>query len=385
MSDALTQRPLFLDFAATTPVDPEVADAVCFYMREEFGNAGSRTHEYGARAKRALEMARRQIAAVVDAQVQEVVFTSGATESNNLAILGLLDYGLRTGKTHLITTTIEHKSVLEPFRRAEERGFRVTRIPADSGGRVQATDIQDAIEDQTLMVSVMHANNETGIVQPIEQIAELAKDRGFFLHVDAAQTFAKKLGPLRNKHIDLISCSGHKLYAPKGIGALIIRRIGVLRDKLTPLMFGGDQESGIRPGTVPVQLAVGMGLSAERLSNNTQEWEAACLSKKAIITDSFGKLGYTTVGNGSDSLENIVCMTNNGSIDSETFFVLVKNIVAVSNGSACTSQSHTQSHVLTSMGLSLEAISSAIRISWSPETDLNCIPDVIGKLEMLCD
>jgi cysteine desulfurase len=250
-------------------------------MVEEFGNAGSRTHEYGSRARKAVDTAREQVAAVVEAKPDEVIFTSGATESNNLAILGLAPFGEREGRRHILSTMIEHKAVLEPLAHLEKRGFEVELVRPTRGGWVEADDVLSRVRDDTLLVSVMHVNNETGVIQPIDEVAAGLEGRSAYFHVDAAQGYSKELQKLKHKRIDMISVSGHKIYAPKGVGALITRRRNRLRPPLEPLMFGGGQERGLRPGTVAVPLVVGLGVAAQvstsgRESGDTRrKWERA--------------------------------------------------------------------------------------------------------------
>ena len=253
----------YLDCNATTPIEPRVRDLVIKFLDAEFGNAGSRTHDYGVRAKRAVQHARAQVATVVQAQPDEVLFTSGATESNNLAIFGLENEGRRSGRRHVITTQIEHKAVLEPLEILEERGFEVVRLPCDPSGWVHPEAVAEALRDDTLLVSVMHVNNESGVIQPIEEVAAVLEDHPAYFHVDAAQGFGKELAALRESRIDLISVSGHKVYGPKGVGALVARRRRFRRAPLKPLFYGGGQERGLRPGTLPVHLIVGLGLAAE--------------------------------------------------------------------------------------------------------------------------
>ena len=235
------------------------------FSEVEFGNAGSRTHDFGRLARQAVERARAHVARVVDAGRNEVVFTSGATEANNLAILGLEAFGRSNGRKHLVSTRIEHHAVLEPLRALAERGFELTLIKPEPGGWVDADRVAAAVRPDTLLVSVMQVNNETGVVQPVDAIAERLADAGSeaFLHVDAAQGFGKAIEPLRRKRIDLISISAHKICGPKGIGALIARRRGSEKPPLTPLLHGGGQEMGLRPGTLPVALIAAFGRAAE--------------------------------------------------------------------------------------------------------------------------
>src|ERR1700687_5185955 len=257
------QKPVYLDCNATTPIEPDVWEAVRLYTAEEFGNAGSRTHEFGIRAKQAVQKARDQVAAVVGVQRDEVVFTSGATESNTTAILGLAAHAEQTNRRHLISTQIEHKAVLEPLEELQRRGFDVTLVPSGKDGRASVSAIREALRPDTVLVSVMQANNETGVRQPLLEIWSLLEDHPAYLHVDAAQGFGKDLDPLRNSRIDLTSVSAHKIYGPKGIGALILRRRGYAGPPVTPLIFGGGQERGLRPGTLPVPLVAGFGVACE--------------------------------------------------------------------------------------------------------------------------
>ena len=256
--DRSQSDPVYLDYNATTPMDPRVLEAMIPWFLIP-SNAGSRTHSYGQKAKDAVENARRQIADLLGAQPEEVFFTSGATESNNLAILGLAEYGERTGRRHIISTAIEHKSVLEPLDRMRQLGFEVDLAPVTSGGYVEPETIQRLLRPDTLLVSVMHANNETGILQPIHEISELLHGRETLFHTDAAQTFGKEVNELRSLKADMVSVSGHKIYGPQGIGAMLVRRRGAQKRPVQPLVFGGGQERGLRPGTVPVALSVGLG------------------------------------------------------------------------------------------------------------------------------
>ena len=258
-----SNEPVYLDCNATTPLDPVVQETLTHWFVNEIGNAGSRTHEFGLRAKRAVQSAREQVASVVDASPNEVLFTSGATESNNLAILGLAEHGERTRRRHIVSTAIEHKAILEPLEALAERNFDVTLVSPEPSGAVAADAVQSAIQSDTLLVSVMHVNNETGIRQPIAEIASLLEDHDAYFHVDAAQGFGKELDALRSSRIDLISISSHKIYGPVGIGVLVARRRGFDKVPIKPLNFGGGQERGLRPGTLPVPLVVALGAAAD--------------------------------------------------------------------------------------------------------------------------
>jgi cysteine desulfurase len=357
-------RPVYLDCNATSPLDPTVRAEVLRYLDEEFGNAGSRTHGYGQAAKERVNQARSEVAAVVDAQPEEVVFTSGATESDNLALLGLLGHGIDSGRRHLVSTMIEHKAILEPLQEARSRGFEVTLVAPTSGGWVDPAALAAAVRPDTLLISVMSTNNETGVIQPLDDIIALLGDHPAFLHVDAAQSFGKVLEPLRDHRIDLISLSGHKLYAPKGIGALVARRRGYKRPPLTPLAFGGGQERGLRPGTQPVHLIAGLGTASATAVRDHQQRAAYCLELKRQLLDAFNALEPIINGDPERTIAHTVNFAIPG-VDSEAAMVATKDLVAISNGSACTSQRYEPSHVLLAMAATEDAARGALRISWS--------------------
>lgn len=374
--------PIYLDCNASSPVEPKVGEEVIRYLTIEFGNAGSRTHEYGARAKQAVQRARDQVAEVVGVSHEEVVFTGGATESNNLAILGLAEYGEKTGRKHIISTAIEHKAVLEPLEALSKRGFEVTLLPPNSGGWVDPKSISSALRDDTLLVSIMHANNETGVIQPLTEIADGVANHPAYFHVDAAQGFGKDIRTLQNPRIDFIGISGHKIYGPKGIGALITRRRGYKRPPLSPLLFGGGQERGLRPGTLPVPLIVGLGLAAELALKNHSKREKACRAFRDRALKALSSLSPLINGEEARTLPHVLNLSFPG-LDSEAVMVALKDLVAVSNGSACTSHSYQPSHVLKAMGLSTERIEGAVRISWchmTEEVDWKGVAKIVKSL-----
>lgn len=371
---------VYLDCNATTPIEPEVRDIVLHYMVEEFGNAGSRTHDFGVRAKVAVERARDQVAAVVKAKRDEVIFTSGATESNNLAILGLGPHGEKTGRKHIVSTAIEHKAVLEPLEELQRRGFEVTLVPPTRGGWVEASAVRAAVRPDTLLVSVMHVNNETGVVQPIAEVTELLREHPAYFHVDAAQGFGKELEGLRHPRIDLISVSGHKIYAPKGVGALVARRRGYDRVPLTPLMYGGGQERGLRPGTLPVHLIAGLGLAGEIAVRDAKKRAEACRAFREQMLAALMPLGAVIHGDPARTLPHVVNLSF-PEIDSEALMVAWKGLVAVSNGSACTSHSYQPSYVLTAMGLSADATRNAIRFSWLHCVEMPIWNDIMCRIK----
>jgi cysteine desulfurase len=356
--------PNYLDNNATTPLEPEVREVMLRYFDVEYGNAGSRTHEYGSRANKAVQLAREQIAELAGADPTEIVFTSGATEANNLAILGLADHGQSCGKKHLVTTAIEHKAVLEPMRVLEAQGFELSVVGVDESGRVSSKDVLSAVREDTLLVSVMHANNETGVLQPIGEIADGLKGLEAFFHVDAVQGFGKELEGPRHARIDMLSASAHKLFGPKGVGALIARRRGYERPPLRPLIYGGGQERGLRPGTLPVPLIAGFGTAATIALRDHQVRKEFCSTERKRALQAFEPLEPMVIGDQCKALNHVLALGFKG-VDSEALMLALRDHVAISNGSACTSARREASHVLTAMGLDRDAIEAVARFSWS--------------------
>jgi len=355
------KRAVYLDCAASCPLDPRVLARM---NAVDTGNPGSRTHEYGARARKVVEQARDQVASVTGCRRSEVIFSSGATESNNLAIFGLEKHGKESGRTHIVTTEIEHPAVREPMEEMERRGFRVTRIAPQTGGWVNAADVLAAITDETLLVSVMHVNNETGVVQPIEEIAGGLAEPVLF-HVDAAQSFGKLIAPLRHPRIDLISASAHKIMGPQGIGALIVRR----STPLAPLMFGGGQERGLRPGTLPAHLIAGFGVACElAVAEETDRFRGA-RDYRAGLLDGLAPIEPRIHGDPDRTLPYMINLAFPG-LDSEEVMDAWAPLAAVSNGSACASAQQQCSYVLSAMGLPPRDAEGAVRLSWSPLTPL---------------
>jgi cysteine desulfurase len=369
---------IYLDCNATTPVESRVLEVMMRYLGEEYGNAGSRTHEFGVHAKQAVESAREQVAAVVAARRDEVIFTSGATESNNIVLFGLVNDATRR---HIVSTSIEHKAVLEPLEQLGRRGIEVTLIHPDESGQVDAQAVLAAIRPDTLLVSVMHANNETGIVQPLEAIAAGLPDE-VLLHVDAAQTFGKLIAPLQNPRVDLISVSAHKIYGPKGVGALISRRRNGNRPSLSPLMFGGGQERGLRPGTQPVHLIAGFGMAAQLALDEHAQRQAACLRFRDGVLTAMAQLGGQINGDQTHCLPHVLNVSLPG-LNSEAAMVSLKGMLALSNGSACTSTSYEPSHVLVAMRLDQDRIDSALRLSWCHLTPSVDWPQVCAVLRRM--
>jgi cysteine desulfurase len=358
-------RPLYLDYNATTPLDPRVFEAMKPYFLEEPGNAGSRTHVYGQHAKEAVDKARQQVADLLGVRSDEILFTSGATESNNLVLLGLQRHGETSGRKHILATAIEHKSVLEPLGRLRESGFDVELLPVAPGGFVEPDTVRRALRPDTLLVSVMHANNETGVLQPVLEIAQVLADRQMFFHVDAAQTFGKEVEELRRLRCDFLSISGHKIYGPKGIGALYARRTGSQRRPLSPLMLGGGQEMGWRPGTLPVPQVVGLGAAAVLAQGEYRQRHETAARVKELLLRELRAVDYVINGDPSRTQAHVANVSFPG-VDSEALMMAVREEVAISNGAACTSASYTPSHVLKAMALSPEQLCSSVRISWGP-------------------
>lgn len=372
---------VYLDCNATTPIEPEVIDIMNKYLNDEFANAGSRTHEFGNVAKAAVEQAREKVGLVVGADKGDVIFTSGATEANNIAILGLEQYATDAGKKHIITTTIEHKAVLEPIAHLMNKGFEVTYLQPGVDGKIDSLDLEAALREDTFLVSIMHVNNETGAIQPMAQCIDVLKKHDAYFHVDAAQSFGKLLDTLTDTRIDLISCSAHKLFGPKGVGALINRRRKYKRVPLSPILFGGGQERGLRPGTLPVHQIAGFGMAAELAIKNAKTRMERCEEIKVDALAALERLSPLYHGS-----ECGIASTLNFSIkdiNSEAAIVALKGVAAVSNGSACTSSSYTPSHVLKAMGLSDDDVEGALRLSWCHLTEDPDWSGIVSSLEKL--
>ncbi|MEU2448998.1 cysteine desulfurase DndA [Streptomyces sp. NPDC012765] len=373
----------YLDAAATTRVDPRVAEVVLHWMTEDFGNAGSRTHEYGSRAKRAVQQARQYLANTFAAQPDELIFTSGATESNNIALLGLAAHGEASGRRHVITSAIEHKAVIEPLEHLQSRGFEVDFIEPGLSGRVSTEEVMNRVRPDTLLVSLMHVNNETGVIQPVVELAERLRETPTLFHVDAAQGYGKLTQDL-TAPIDMISVSGHKIGAPKGVGLLITRHGEWDELPLEPIMFGGGQERGLRPGTLPVALIMGLAEASKIFHKEHAQWSKRAANLRALLLGALAKTQFQINGDQDHSVPHILNLSFAG-VDAEALILRLKDQVAVATGSACTSASYTASHVLTAMGLPEEAASNGIRLSWFPDQadDLNVdgLVDLIAHMQ----
>ena len=334
------------------------------WLAGECGNASSRTHEYGLKAKRAVGEARKYVAEMTKTTPEEVIFTSGATESNNLAILGLAAAATAKGKKHIITTAIEHSAVLAPIEWLRRTaGFEVSVLPCREDGLVEPDELRKGLRSTTSLVSIMQVNNETGVVQDIQSFAAVLQDHPAFFHVDGAQGFGKEPAGSQNSRVDLLSVTAHKVFGPQGIGALIIRRSSEREVPLQPLVHGGGQERGFRPGTLPVHLIVGFGIAAKLALRDYQAREKANRRFRNELLGGLSGLPMTLNGAQSKVLPHVLNFSVAG-VSSEAAMVALRNLVAVSNGSACSSARYEPSHVLRAMGLSSEKLEEALRFSW---------------------
>jgi cysteine desulfurase len=376
------RRPIYLDNNATTPVDPRVLGAMLPYFTEMFGNAASRNHTYGWEAEQAVENAREQVAQCMGATAKEIIFTSGATESNNLALKGIAEMYADKGK-HLITSVTEHKCVLDTCRYLEQRGYEVTYLPVRKDGLIELDALEAAIRSDTVLVSIMAANNEIGVLQPISAIGKLCTERDVLFHTDAAQAFGKVPLQVNEMNIHLLSLSGHKFYGPKGIGALYVRRKNP-RVQLAPQMHGGGHERGLRSGTLAVPSIVGMGKAAEFCFTDMVQESARTEALRNYLWEQIQRRIPETSLNGS--LENRLANNLNLSfalVEGESLLMGVHDTVALSSGSACTSASLEASHVLKALGLSDEQARSSIRFGISRFTTRAEIDQVVDKLEVV--
>jgi cysteine desulfurase len=368
--------PIYLDYNATTPIDPAVADAIELYLRNHFGNPSS-DHEYGYRTRTAVQTAREQLAALLGAAPEEVVFSGGGSEANNLAIKGVA-YALRAQGNHLITSAVEHPAVIEPLRFLERQGYDVTMVPVDADGRVDPAQVGAAITDRTILVSIMHANNEVGTIQPLRAIADIAHARGALVHTDAAQTIGKLPVRLPDLGVDLLTVVGHKFYAPKGVGALIVRQ-GIA---LEPLIHGAGHEGGRRAGTENVPYLVGLGHAAELARERLPEYQ----ERVRALRDTFHRLVLEHVptallnGHPVERLPNTLNLSFPG-VNAAALLAAIREQVACSTGSACHAGHAAPSQVLLAMGRDAGLASAALRLSlgWATTTqEVEQAAEVIG-------
>ncbi len=372
---------IYLDYNATTPIDERVLDTMVSTYKIRYGNADSRTHDYGDQARHTVENARKQVATLLGINSDEIFFTSGATESNNIALQGLDEYATKSGKKHIITTAIEHKAVLETAKALSRRGYDVEFINPDISGRIEVKNIANAIRDDTLVVSVMHVNNETGIIQPVNEIGDMLFEKNILFHVDATQSCGKLIDEVKALKYDMLSFSAHKLRGPQGIGVLALRKKNYRFPPIKGIMYGGQQEHGIRPGTIPVALIAGCGkaceIAAEEHTENIKHMIAVRETILALLEES--KLKYCFNGDQECCIANTINVCFEG-VSSEALMLSTKQYCGVSNGSACTSNSYSPSYVLKAMGIDEDRIENSIRISWGADTDIESLKKNMQQL-----
>lgn len=376
--------PIYLDYQATTPMDSRVLEAMLPYFGTKFGNPHSRSHSFGWEAEEAVEIAREKVAKLIGANPKEIIFTSGATESNNLAIKGIAKfYGSK--KNHIITAVSEHKCVLDACRHLEDEAFQVTYLPVQNNGLIDLEALRNAITDKTMLVSVMAVNNETGVIQPIKEIGQICRERGVFFHSDIAQGFGKIPIDVNECNIDLASISSHKIYGPKGIGALYVRKRP--RVRLVPILNGGGQERGMRSGTLPTPLIVGLGSASEialaEMKKDSQHVEELFNRFYDRITKEIpevylnGDKDHRYKGNLNLSFAYV---------EGESMILAIKDL-AVSSGSACTSSSLEPSYVLRAMGVDEELAHTSIRFGIGRFTTIEeidyAVELIISKIKKL--
>jgi cysteine desulfurase len=379
-------HPIYLDYAATTPTDKRVIEAILPYFGDVYGNPSS-LHAFGQEAKAAVERAREKIASLLGTDPAEIVFTSGGTESDNFAIKGVA-YANRKKGNHIITSAIEHPAVLETCRFLEKEGFKVSYLPVDGEGMVDPASVADAITDQTILISIMHANNEIGTIQPIAEIGRLARSRDVYFHTDAVQSFGQIPVAVDELNVDLLSATAHKLYGPKGVGLLFIRK----GTRITPFMHGGEQEQGRRSSTLNVPGIVGFGKAVELArASLTEEAARLTVMRDRCIHGLFDRLdGIRLNGHPTRRLPNNINISARH-VEGEGMILSLDMLgIACSTGSACSSSSMETSHVLTAIGLPKEFSHGSLRISLGRctkevdiDTVLETLPQVIGRLRAL--
>ncbi|KAG0249759.1 cysteine desulfurase [Actinomortierella ambigua] len=370
-------RPVYLDMQATSPLDPRVLDAMMPYMTELYGNPHSRTHSYGWETEKAVDGAREHIANLIGADSKEIIFTSGATESNNLSIKGVARF-YKGKKNHIITTQTEHKCVLDSCRVLTDEGFEVTYLPVGTNGLINMKDLEAAIRPDTALVSIMAVNNEIGVIQPLEEIGKLCRSKKIFFHTDAAQAVGKIPIDVNKMNIDLLSISGHKIYGPKGVGAVYVRRRP--RVRLAPLITGGGQERGLRSGTVPAPLAVGLGAACKvALDEMAYDHERISHLSERLIKGITDKVKH--VHRNGDPVQSYPGCVNLSFayVEGESLLMALKDI-ALSSGSACTSASLEPSYVLRALGADDDMAHSSIRFGLGRFTTEEEVEFVISRV-----
>lgn len=372
---------VYLDYNASAPIDPRVLDVMIDIYKNQVGNADSRTHDFGQKSRVVVENARKDVAQLFGVSPEEVFFTSGATESNNIAIQGLQQYMNETGKKHIITSSIEHKAVLETAKAMISRGFEVDFVNPDIDGRVSSASVLSKVTNKTVLVSIMHVNNETGVIQPVDEIGKALSEQAVLFHIDATQSSGKLVEEIKNLSYDILSFSAHKLGGPQGIGGLILRKKDYKYPPVTGIMYGGQQEKGISPGTIPVALVAGLGEACRLLQAEykVNQKKAAHIKKEIIRLLEYTGIKYKINGDPQNCLPSTLSICIEG-VSSEALMIATKQYCAVSNGSACTSNSYTPSYVLTAMGFDQERIENSIRISWGSLTEEKLLMEEFKKM-----
>lgn len=372
---------VYLDFNSSAPIDERVLEHMIGVYRNTCGNADSRTHDFGENARKIVEDARQHVASILKINKDEVFFTSGATESNNIVIQGLKTYGQISGKKHIITSAIEHKSVLEAAKSLIKDGFQVDFVKPDISGRISSEEIINLVREDTLLVSIMHVNNETGIIQPVREIGEYLQDKDVLFHVDATQSFGKLVEELSVLKYNMLSMSAHKIGGPQGIGALILRKQNYKLPPVKGIMYGGQQEHGIRPGTIPVALVSGFGKACELAEAEYSDNNKKCRRIKTELLKILESAGvsYSINGNQDYCISSAINICLHG-VSSEALMLSSKQYCGVSNGSACNSNSYKPSFVLQAMDIPVEQIEDSIRVSWGPESDVRDVIDAFSNM-----
>ena len=378
------KKPIYLDYQSTTPLDPKALDVMMPYLTDNFGNPHSRSHAFGWAAEEATDIAREQVADLIGANPKEIIFTSGATESNNIAVKGIAEFN-KEQKNHIITLTTEHKCVLESVRYLEQQGFKTTFLPVQKNGLVDLDVLKTAITDKTVLISVMAINNEIGVIQPLKEIGQICRDNGIYFHTDAAQAFGKIPIDVNEMNIDLMSISAHKIYGPKGIGALYVRRKP--RVRLSPIISGGGQERGLRSGTLATPIVAGFGAAAkiakERMAQDHKKIEDLANKFYKRLQDNIPNIYL----NGDELLRYPGNLNISFAyIEGESLMMAIKDL-AVSSGSACTSASLEPSYVLKALGVKDEMAHSSIRFGigrFTTEAEIDYAADlIIGAINKL--
>src|SRR5437660_3074828 len=368
--------PIYMDYHATTPVDPRVLEAMTPYFTQHFGNAASRNHPFGWEAEEAVEKARKQVADLIGANAKEIVFTSGATESDNLAIKGVAEMYREKGN-HIITAVTEHKAVLDTCKRLEKYGYRVTYLPVQKDGLVDLDDLKRAMDDKTILVTIMYANNEIGVLQPVAEIGKLCRERGVIFHTDATQAVGKVPVDVIKQNIDLASISGHKMYGPKGVGALYVRRKNP-RVQVSAIIDGGGHERGMRSGTLNVPGIVGLGKAcAIALEEMSQESCRLAGLRNRLRDRIMGKLDEVYINGSMDHRLPGNLNISFAYVEGESLLMGI-NDIAVSSGSACTSATLEPSYVLKALGTGDDLAHSSIRFGigrFNTEAEVDYVAD----------